>query len=286
MLNKENFNFIIKSFIIAFFSLLVGVLLLFWSFSLFGNIPPNPEVVNRNTFLDNQACNIAVIPINGTIVQSAGQMGTTTEETFTDAGQIILKLKDAEDSINIQAVLLEINSPGGYGGAPDFILNALDNFNKRKVAQIYDFAYSGGYWVALGAEKIFAQKTSDIGSIGVTSSFVNNAKSLENKGEKYIDISTGEYKTIGDPAKPISEKEIDFLKNKLQKTENVFIEEVASHRNLSKEKVEKLATGETWIASEAKDLGLIDEVGYTKEVNLYLQNILGLEKKEDLVFCY
>ncbi len=284
----ENKSFIIRSLFIAFLILFIAIILLFlnsiFAKSISDNSSAFPE--DRNTFLDNNSCNVAVIPLQGTIVQSVPQVASGTQEFFADAGKIVQKIKDADNAINIKALVLEVDSPGGYGSAPDFILNELDNFSKRKVAQVFGVAASGGYWVAIGTEKIFAQKSSDIGSIGVTSSFVNNSKSLEDKGEKYIDVSTGEYKTLGEPSKPITEKEVSFLKNKLQKMEDVFIEEVAQHRNLSKEIVAKLATGETWIAADAKSLGLIDDIGYTKDVNNYLQKILGLEKKEDLVFCY
>jgi protease-4 len=277
-------NFSLKLLLISLAILIVVGILMILAFQIMGGKEGNNnEIVS--SFKDNPSCNVAVIPIQGLIVPSVDASATNTS-AYTDATKVVQKIKDANDSINIQALLLEVSSEGGVGSAPDYILNALDNFPKRKVAQVYDYAYSGGYWVTVGAEKIFAQKTSDIGSIGVTQSYVENSKKLEESGEKYVDISTGEYKTLGDPNRKITEKEINFWKNKLQKMEDIFVSEIAKHRLISEDKVKELATGETWIASEAKDLGLIDEIGYTKEVNEYLQKILNLEKKEDLGFCY
>jgi protease-4 len=280
-------NYFIKILITSFFVFLVGAILIFWNFSLNGNFQSDPMLESRNTFLDDTACNVAVIPVFGTIVSSVYKNASNTDDIiYADASQIVRKINDAENAVNIRAALLEIDSDGGYMTAPDFILNALDNFSKPKISQIYNTAYSGGYWVAIGTDKIFAQKTSDIGSIGVTQSHLNSSKANEEKGEKYIDISTGEYKTLGDPNRPISEKEIKFMQEKLQKMEDVFVEDIAVHRKMATETVYKLATGETWIAKDALSLGLIDEIGYTKEVNEYLQKLLGFETKEELVFCY
>jgi protease-4 len=247
-----------------------------------------PETdITRNTFLDDDSCNIAVIPISGVIVSNINpHQNATSSEQLADASLIIQKIKDANDAANIKAVLFDINSPGGVVTATERIANEIKQISKEKIAAISDMALSAGYFIASGADKIISQPSSEIGSIGVTQSY------LETKDEntKFIDISTGPYKTLMDPARNISEKEIEFLKNKLEVSEDIFVENVSKNRNKTFDEIKKLATGEIWTGKEAMTLGLVDILGFKKEVDLEFTNILNKdnfsENKIEPVYCY
>jgi protease IV len=275
----SNTSFLIRTTIIS-----IAIIIFFFIFGLLAYLGEESKKkddknlpVESMTFIDDTSCNVAVIPIFGEINSTIS--ATTTSDIETR--KIIDTAAKAE---NIKAILLDIDSSGGYMYAADNILNALDNATQTpKIAQIHSGGLSAAYFIALGAEKIFAQKTSDVGSIGVTQSYTSSFKKGEKDGEEFVDISTGPYKTLGEPNRKITDKEIKFLKDKLQKSEDLFIDEIAKRRNLSTTTVAELATGEVWSGIEALELKLIDFIGYNTEVEAYLRQYTGLD---EVKYCY
>ncbi len=206
---------------------------------------------------------VALIRVEGEISASQDGLSGITPE------KIIEQLRWAEKDDSIKAILLRINSPGGTAAASQEIFTELKRAKKPVVASIADIGASGAYWVACGADKIVASPSSAVGSIGVIITLPNFKGLLDKLGVSYIVITKGKYKDIGNPARPLTEEERKVLDEQAEVIYRDFIENVAESRNLSLEEVEKYATGLTYLGSQAKEMGLVDQLGnYTDAVKL------------------
>jgi protease-4 len=197
---------------------------------------------------------VALIRIEGTISADRNQGGVNPED-------VIDQLKQAEEDDGVKAILLRINSPGGTAAASQEIYQELKRAKKPVVASIGDIGASGAYWIACGADEIMASPASDVGSIGVIMAIPNLAELFKKVGIKYIVITKGKYKDIGNPARPLTKEERKILSKQAGLVYEQFIEAVAESRKLSREEVEKLASGLAFLGEEAKEMGLIDELG-------------------------
>jgi len=168
-------------------------------------------------------------------------------------------LKKAKDDNSIKAVVLEINSPGGTVIASRELANAVKNLGKPNVAVIREVGASGAYWIASSSNKIIADELSITGSIGVISSYLQFSGLMEKYGITYERLTAGEYKDLGTPYKELTRDERNLLQVKLDKIQEIFINEVKKNRNITDAK--RISTGEFFLGIEAKELGLIDKFG-------------------------
>ncbi len=228
--------------------------------------------------------NVALIPIEGIIVAD----GTTFMTKDTISSQLIVEfIKDAEEDSSIKAIVLEINSPGGSAVASDEVAAALKKFRKSKkpvIAVIREVGASGGYWIASASDYIIANRMSITGSIGVLSSYLEFSGLMEKYGVGYEHLTAGKYKEIGSPFQKLSSEERTILQAKLNKIHTFFIEEIAQNRRLPEEEVRRLATGEFYLGVEAKELGLIDELGDLDSAKDILRTRYGIESAEFVVY--
>lgn len=218
--------------------------------------------------------NIAVIPITGVITEEVSE-GLFGREVVTP--DIIKELlKKANQSANIKAIILEINSPGGSPVATDEIASAIKEITKPKISVIKEVGASGGYWIATAADKIFANRMSIAGSIGVTSSRLEYAGLLSKYNVTYRRLVAGELKDAGSPYKEMTSRELQLFQKMLDQIHTFFIQEVAQNRKLPVEKVKEIANGFVYIGEEAKELGLVDELGSRKEAVKMLEQQLNI----------
>lgn len=178
-----------------------------------------------------------------------------------DPDRIIRDIDFAEEDDKIKALIISINSPGGYPVACCEIADRISSIKKPNVALIRDIAASGGYIVASASPLIVAYEMSHIGSIGVLSPRFEYTKIMEKFGVEYKPVKAGKYKDLGVPFKPLSPEEKEKLQNLVDQTYNSFIKIIVKNRNLSEEKVKDIADGFILLGEEAKKLGLIDEIG-------------------------
>ena len=221
--------------------------------------------------------NVAVIDISGTIVAQK-DTGSFFEEV-TSSEDIVNLIEKAGKNDKIRAIVFKINSPGGSAVASEEIANAIKKTNKTTVAWIREVGASGAYWVASSTNHIIANRMSITGSIGVISSYLGFSGFLQEHNVTYERLVSGNLKDIGSPFKDLTAEEKALLEKKLGAIHDYFIDEVAKNRDLRKKDVEKIATGLFYLGSEAKDLGLVDELGGNEEVIKYLENKTG-EKVE------
>lgn len=221
--------------------------------------------------------NVAVIDIPGTIVAQKDS-GSFFEEVASSE-DIVKLIQKASKNDKVKAIVLRINSPGGSAVASEEIASAIKKTNKTTVALIREVGASGAYWVASSTNHIIANRMSITGSIGVISSYLGFSGFLQEHNVTYERLVSGNLKDIGSPFKDLTGEEKALLEKKLGAIHDYFVDEVAKNRNLKKKDVEKAATGLFYLGSEAKDLGLVDELGGNDEVIKYLEDKLG-EKVE------
>ena len=224
--------------------------------------------------IESSDANIAVIPVKGVILADDGY-GLFSEDVAAST-EIVKLVRSAARSKSIKGIILEINSPGGSPVASEEIARAVKEANKTTVAWIREVGASGGYWVASATDHIVASKLSITGSIGVQASYLEFAGFLEDHNVTYQRFVGGDYKDLGNPLRKLEEGERRILQAKIDKMRDYFIDAVAENRNLPKKEVQKMATGLFYLGSEAKELGLVDEIGGKQEAIDYLKNELNL----------
>jgi protease-4 len=147
------------------------------------------------------------------------------------------------------------------------------------VGLIRETGASAAYWAISSADKIFASKNSDVGSIGVTMSYLSNVEKNKKDGYTFEQVSIGKYKDSGYPNKPLtSEEKALFLRDSNIIYEN-FVKAVSQNRKIPINKVKGFADGSTVLGEKAKSLSLINEIGGIDEVEKYLEEVIG-EKPE------
>jgi len=203
-------------------------------------------------FLDGLlAPTVKVVPVRGVISVYNG----------ASSQRIAQQIASADSDSSVKAILLEINSPGGYIVATEEISRAVEACDKPVVAWIREEGASGAYWVASSADLIVAEPASITGSIGVTASYLQYAGLLEKYGITYERLVTGKYKDMGSPYKELSSSERTMLQSKINVLNEQFIGHVSRARGMSESNVRALATGEIFLGSEALENGLVDQLG-------------------------
>lgn len=223
----------------------------------------------------DESCNIAGINFHG-------ELWTYLPEEFypgdyASAEDIYAALSEAEENPQILGVLLEVDSYGGLPIAAEELSNKIRSMQKPVVAVIRGAGASAGYWVASSADRVFASELSDIGSIGVTMSYMDQSKLNQKEGYTWNSLSTGKFKDSGNDQKPLTAEERALFERDIKLTFEKFIATVAENRRLSTEKVRTLADGSTMMGRQALANGLIDEIGFMPEAKKYLKSTLNIE---------
>jgi protease-4 len=198
-----------------------------------------------------------------------------SDKDVTSSESIVGAINSAKDDDRIKGVLIEIDSAGGLPVAGEEIANALKSLGKPSAAVIRQTGTSAAYWAATGADKIFASKNSDVGSIGVTMSYTENIST----SSKYIQLSTGKYKDAGDPNKPLTQDERNMFMHDLEIVHKNFVKDVSQNRGLQEDKVKAIADGSSILGEKALELKLIDGIGSWTQAEDYLKEKIG-EKPE------
>lgn len=210
---------------------------------------------------------VAVINIEGTIVSGGDVQDTLFQQsTGVTSGSIMRQIRDAAEDDSVKALLLNINSGGGSATAAEEIGRELKRFkettNKPIVATMSDMGASAAYWIAAcSSDKIYANSTTLTGSIGVYMPYMNTQDLFKKIGIKTDKIKSGPYKDILSNDRPMTEAEKILLQNMVNEIYNEFITVVVTGRKMDEAHVRNLADGRIYTGSQAKNLGLVDELG-------------------------
>ena len=198
-------------------------------------------------------------------------------EDQASSEDIVFTIQEADKDDTIKAIILEVDSSGGFPVSGEEVADALKRAKKPTVAWIRGQGLSAAYWAATGANTIFASAVSDVGSIGVTLSYLDNYKKNLKDGLTFNSLSTGKFKDTGSPDKPLTNEEKTLIMRDLNIVNEHFIKSVAVNRNLDIAKVRKLADGSSMPGELALQNGLIDKIGGIYEIEDYLKEEIGEE---------
>lgn len=197
---------------------------------------------------------VAVVPVEG-VIHSA-------ERTLRS----VRRFRDRDD---VRGFVVEIRSPGGSVGASQSIYRALRELREEDDRPVYawigDVGASGGYYVALAADSIFALPGSITGSIGVIMELPNAQGLLRKAGVEVEVVKSGAYKDLGSPVRPLEEGEREVLQGVVDDTYRQFLDVVVENRGMARERAAELADGRIYTGSQAVQLGLVDGVATLSE---------------------
>ncbi len=206
---------------------------------------------------------IAIIDLQGIVGGSTGGVleapsGISTETVRTSLDQ-------ADNDSLVKAVILRINTPGGSAVVSDEIFELIKAFkagaNKPVVASFGDIAASGGYYIGAAADKIVANPATITGSIGVIMEYYNASGLMEKIGVSSEVVKSGSLKDMGSLSREATVEERAILQSVVDGAYTQFVDRVASGRGMERQAVLNLADGRIYTGSQAKDNGLVDEVG-------------------------
>ena len=205
--------------------------------------------------------------------------GVISTETEANADFIVAGLRKAYENNNTQGIILRINSPGGSpvqaGYVNDEIKRLRNKFPHIPIfAVITDICASGGYYIAVATDKIFANKASIVGSIGVVMSGFGFTDAIEKLGIERRLLYSGKHKTLLDPFTPVDFYEEAHMQNLIDKIHHQFISVVKDGRGDNLPDNEELFSGLIWSGEESIELGLVDGLASASEV---ARDIIGTE---------
>jgi protease IV len=206
---------------------------------------------------------IAVINAAGVI--NSGTSGfDPVNGAVVGADSLVEYIREARADRSVRAIVLRVDSPGGSSTASDVIWRELSisRENDRPViVSMSDLAASGGYYIALGGDAIVAQPGTLTGSIGVyTGKFVTSG-TLEKLGANVEATSHGKHAEMYSPDRRFTPEERKKVQESMQLVYDQFIERTAAARHMAPEKVDEVAQGRVWTGEQAKQIGLVDELG-------------------------
>ncbi|ATV64998.1 signal peptide peptidase SppA [Fusobacterium pseudoperiodonticum] len=203
---------------------------------------------------------VYVIPLEGDIVEA--QTEIFSGEANINVNETIAKLNTAKENKKIKAVVLRVNSPGGSALTSDIIAEKVKELASEKPVYVSmsSVAASGGYYISANANKIYVDRNTVTGSVGVVSVLVDYSSLLKDNGVNVEKISEGEYSDLYS-ADTFTEKKYNKIYNSNLKVYEDFLNVVSKGRKIDKEKLKELAEGRVWTGTEAVKNGLADEIG-------------------------
>ena len=201
--------------------------------------------------------------------------------------EVLEKISSAATNPLIKGVLLKVNSPGGAVAPSVENAYAIKELNEIKpvIAYASGIMASGSYYASIWADKIVANPGSMIGSIGVIMQSVDASELMSKIGIKTQTVKVGSYKEAGTPTRKWTKVEKDELQKITQNTYDMFVNDVANARKLKKENHKSYADAHIFTASQAKEVGLVDNVATITTAKIMLINLSKVDKpiwsKED-----
>ena len=204
-----------------------------------------------------------------------------------DAQSTVRDLKKFADDGSIKAIIIHLNTPGGSAAASEEIYREVrrirDEQKKRIVADIAVVGASGGYYVASGTNKIFANDASVVGSIGAIMDWYNYGDLMQWAKLKEEVIKSGEFKDTGDPGRELTPAERAYLQGMVNNMKDQFVAAIASGRGLKAETVSALADGRVWTGQQALTLKLVDQIGDFEAAVMDTAKAVGIKGEPSLV---
>ena len=239
------------------------LLIMWWSVWSWDYVESDDEYTH-----DYDSCDFVAVTVRGDIASYTTPVNE--EEDIMSAEDVIYTLELIENE-NFPVVMLDITSWGGNPSPSKEIADFIAQMKTPVIASIREAGTSGGYYIASQADEIYASPFSDIGSIGVTMSYVDEANLNRKEGYTWNTLSTGKFKDAGSPQKILSSEERAIFERDLKIIHDTFVEDVSRARKIPLEDMKKIADGSSVLSDQALDMKLIDGVKHQWEVVKYIQ---------------
>lgn len=228
-----------------------------------------------------RASRIAVVYANGDIVME-DESGMGSGAAVVGASMANTLAKVASDD-KVKAVVFRVNSPGGSAQAAELIRREVERLGAKKPVYVSfgEYAASGGYWISAGGEKIFTDNTTLTGSIGVFSivpSFGNAIRKNLKVNPEVLGSNAHSDMLAG--MRPLSEQEVGFFQDQVERVYDQFTDIVANGRGLAKSRVDEIGQGRVWTGADALGIGLADFKGGLADAIAYAADKAGLAAGE------
>ena len=216
---------------------------------------------------------IAIVDVKGIITQSL---------------EVIEKIQQYAEDEGVKAIILRVDSPGGGVGPSQEIYREImrvrSNSMKKVVTSMGSVAASGGYYIASASDFIVANPGTITGSIGVIMEFTNFEELLKKIGIKGMVVKSGEHKDTGSPFREMTPEERRIMQEVLDNVHEQFIQAVADGRKLDRSKVAEIADGRILTGEQAKNLGLVDELGNLQDTIDITAKMVGIVGKPNILY--
>jgi protease-4 len=220
------------------------------------------------------------------IVEIEGLIGTGAAGGV-DTDALVRQLGEYRDNPSVAAVVLRINSPGGVVAPTQEIFSAVERVRaagKPVIASMGSVAASGGYYVAVAANRIYASPGTLTGSIGVVMQLANVEGLLKKVGVDYVVVKSGSFKDIGNIARPLKPEERQVLQSLLDDVYGQFVKAVADRRGLDEKTVRAFADGRVYSGQQARMLKMVDEMGGLEDAVEAAAKLAGIPGRPKLIY--
>lgn len=220
---------------------------------------------------------VGVLNIVGTIqANSSNSISLSGSDDGQYNHNLYMKYVDElEKSKNNKAILLYVNSPGGTAYESDELYLKLMEYKEKTKRPVYAYfgsqACSGAYYISMAADKIYTNRNTWTGSIGVIVSLTNYKKLYDKLGIKEIDITSGKNKSMGSGGLDLTDEQYDILQSLVDEAYDQFAGIVSEGRGIDIATVKKIADGRIYSAKQAKEKKLVDEIGTEDELKALIQ---------------
>lgn len=225
---------------------------------------------------------LAIINAVGPITTGNSASDTFSGDTTIGSETLCKAIRQANEDATVKAIVMRVDSPGGSALASDLIWRELELVKKPLVISMGDVAASGGYYIAMNADKIFAEPGTITGSIGVVGGKLATQGLFDKVGINTSIITRGKNAGVMSTTTPFSDSERQAMQEMMNDIYKQFTTKAATGRKMEYEKLEKLARGRIYTGLQAKELGLIDEIGTIGDAIAEAKKLAGLKADEKL----
>ncbi|WP_431027525.1 signal peptide peptidase SppA [Lysinibacillus sp. LZ02] len=286
-MNTKRWIALIAAAVLLFFSLGLNSIMALFKADFFSSFESTFETVDTVAYempveVGDTENRIALLEVNGTILDVGS--GSWWEEVEYDHQGFMSQLESILNDETVKGIVLSVNSPGGGVIESAEIHEKLVQIKEERQIPIYvsmdTYAASGGYYISAPADKIFAQKETITGSIGVIMQAFNYEKLAEKVGIEFETIKSGAHKDMFGGSRASTEEELAMLQEIIDESYEDFVDVVEQGRGMTEAEVKKVADGRILGGTQAKRAGLVDEIGQLDDAVAMLRTDYGLEEAE------
>ncbi|MBI1345707.1 signal peptide peptidase SppA [bacterium] len=241
------------------------------------NLMMGVEEPERRSLADK----IAVINAVGPITSGPSSADVFGEQSMGSA-TMIKAIRQARDDETVRAIVLRVDSPGGSALASDLMWHELESIKKPFIVSMGDTAASGGYYIAMGSDRIFAEPGTITGSIGVVGGKLALQKTFEKFGMTTSVVQRGANGGLNSIMAPFTDSEKAAMQKVLNTIYEQFTGKAAAGRKMDVAVLEKLARGRIYTGEQAKEIGLVDEIGTLADAIAYAKTAAGIDPEKKL----